>query len=430
VSSPAAGNGTPPGSLPVAVRDGWHQGRLRRALTRHPVIADLLLATIYLLVGLPHAMQNAGTGDVLTAFVLLASAAAIAFRRRAPVAVLALVTAGQLLDSLTSSTSGNPTGTWIALYTVAIARTPRFALGLAGLAGLLDFALALAGLAGVFGFSLRVTEVHGEALQRIDDGRLLPYGGLVAAAVLLLTNVLAAGVGIAIRQGRQRIAELRQWADEHAQLAAADERARIAREMHDIVAHSLTVLIALADGATAVLPSDPRKAAEALGALSLTGRSALTDMRHVLGILRDPEVGEAPRGPITDETALWPLLDRFRTAGLPVRYEQTGRPLPDNPPFQLAVYRILQEALTNALRHADRPTAVDARITSDRSAVTISVTDNGRRRPHDHAFGGAGRGILGIQERAAFYGGTVTAGPRTAGGWAVQAALPIPEPTR
>jgi signal transduction histidine kinase len=427
VSSLATGNGTRTGSLPVAALDGWHQGRLRSALSRHPVVADLLLTAVYLLVGLPHAAQNLRSGDLLTGAVLLTSAAAIAFRRRAPVAVLAVVTAGQLLDSVTSSSSGNPTGIWIALYTVAVTRAPRIALALAGLAGLLDFALALAGLAGVFGFSLRVTEVHGEALQRIDDGRLLPYGGLVAANVLLLTNILATGVGITVRQSCRRVAELRRWANEHAQLAAADERARIAREMHDIVAHSLSVLIALSDGATAVLPTNPQKAAEVLGELSLTGRSALTDMRHLLGVLRDPDQSEAPRAPVTDETALWPLLDRFRTAGLPVRYQQIGPPLPDNQPFQLAVYRILQEALTNALRYADRPTVVDARIVSDRSIVTISVTDDGRHRADGSASDGVGRGILGIQERAALYGGTVTAERRPEGGWAVKATLPIPE---
>ena len=135
-------------------------------------------------------------------------------------------------------------------------------------------------------------------------------------------------------------------------LGSVTERNRIAREMHDVVAHSLTVMVTLSDGAAVVVHKDPERAAGVLAELSRTGRTALADMRRVLGVLRDDAAaGHAPREPLAAGGNLAKLLEGFRTAGLPVHYTHTGPSLPGDAAFQLTVYRIVQESLTNVLRY-------------------------------------------------------------------------------
>jgi signal transduction histidine kinase len=254
-------------------------------------------------------------------------------------------------------------------------------------------------------------------------------------------SLVAIAIGTSVRNRRLHVAALVDRAnalaverEQGAQLAAAAERARIAREMHDVVAHSLSVMIALADGAGAALDRAPDRAREALDELSGTGRAALADMRRVLGALRDPGAPTDPGAPLDPQPGsldLGRLVERFRTAGVPVRWTSTGPPLPPDAGLQLAVYRIVQESLTNVLRHAPGSARVEVVVASAPGRVDVTVTDAGSPAGGSGGAGGAagtgsaagsGRGLIGMRERAAVYGGRVEAGPHD-GGWRVHAAL-------
>jgi signal transduction histidine kinase len=345
------------------------------------------------------------------------------WRRRAPLRTAVVIGA---LAVTTVGTTGTLNGYDLAIafvvYAVAASRPPRTAwLTLA--------ALGLTATAGVLLWEQPV-DLSGGPFP-VDPSRL-PEGGadmrLSSVTSLALLGLVAMAVGTGVRNRRLHVAALVDRANALAvereqgeQLAAAAERARIAREMHDVVAHSLSVMIALADGAGAALDRSPDRAREALDELSGTGRAALADMRRVLGALRDPE---APLDPQPGSMDLEHLVERFRTAGVPVRWTTTGPPLPPDAGLQLAVYRIVQEALTNVLRHAPGTARVDVVITTTDRSVDLTVTDSGAAlggaAPHEGT--GTGRGLIGMRERAAVYGGRVEAG-RHDGGWRVHAVL-------
>jgi signal transduction histidine kinase len=238
---------------------------------------------------------------------------------------------------------------------------------------------------------------------------------------VILSNLVAVGVGIVVRGNRLHQTEVREWAIRRAQLASVQERNRIAREMHDVVAHSLTVMVALSDGASRALERDPEKARAVLGELSTTGRAALADMRRVLGVLR-ADSGGAGREP--SPGGLQALIEGFRAAGLPVVLVQEGEALPDDATFRLAVFRIVQESLTNVLRYARGLSRVEVRVAREGGAVRILVEDDGGAASDGSAKElGTGGGIAGMRERAALFGGSLTAGPRPGGGWRVNAEL-------
>ena len=279
------------------------------------------------------------------------------------------------------------------------------------------------------------------------DGRLPDMGvstpenfqlisSIAAAVSITLSNVIATGIGVSVRQRREHEHEIAAWAARAAQLGSVTERNRIAREMHDIVAHSLTVMVSLSDGAAVVVKKDPARAAEVLGELSRTGRTALADMRRVLGVLRDDSApGQAPREPLAAGDNLGKLLEGFRAAGLPLHYTHTGPSLPDDAAFQLTVYRIVQESLTNVLRYGRSLGRVDVAVVREGSTVTIDVVDDGRgsvdsggsaaaTAARDSAGSvGSGRGLAGMLERARIYAGTVEAGRSADRGWRVHAVL-------
>jgi signal transduction histidine kinase len=198
--------------------------------------------------------------------------------------------------------------------------------------------------------------------------------------------------------------------------------------MHDIVAHNIAVMIALADGAAYTAVASPEQAASLMGQVSATGRSALTEMRRLLGVLREPAApGHAPQ-PTLDRVS--DLLESVRAAGLPARLTVTGQPFPLPHSAQLALYRVVQEALTNTLKHAPGAVA-QVRLAYADGEVELEVTDDGGHppgAPADGAVGapgapGAGHGITGMRERAAVFGGQVSAGPRPGGGWRVHTVL-------
>jgi signal transduction histidine kinase len=245
----------------------------------------------------------------------------------------------------------------------------------------------------------------------------------------------AAGVlGITIRQRRvlllslhERAARLEVERDQEGRIAAAAERARIAREMHDIVAHNLSVMIALADGASYAMESSPERAAQATERISATGRQALLEMRRVLGVLRgDP--AERPLAPQPGLDRLDDLLAQVHAAGIPVTMELDGDPHELSEGVQLTVFRVAQEALTNTLKHAARPTRAHLALSCQADGVELEVIDTGSQGQSRHeqpvlAVAGSGRGLPGMRERAAAYGGRLDAGPRPDGGWRVRLCL-------
>jgi signal transduction histidine kinase len=208
--------------------------------------------------------------------------------------------------------------------------------------------------------------------------------------------------------------------EHEAALAAAAERARIARELHDVVAHSLSVVIAQADGGRYAAERDPAAARSALGTISTTAREALTEMRRALGALR--EDADAPLRPQPGAGEVRRLVDRTRAAGLPVELAEEGRPRPLAPAAGLAVYRVAQEALTNVLKHAGPGASARVTLRWEPEQVTVVVRDDGAGAG---AGDGHGRGLPGMRERVEPRGGTVAAGPHPDGGFEVRAAIPV-----
>jgi signal transduction histidine kinase len=209
--------------------------------------------------------------------------------------------------------------------------------------------------------------------------------------------------------------------DQQAVIAAAAERTRIARELHDIVSHSLSVVITLADAAAVVGRADPDRGVEAMAEVSEVGRSALSDMRAMFGVLRE---SEPPPGlePQPGVAGLGALAERIRATGLAVDLVIEGAPFPLGAAAGLTVYRIVQEALTNTIRHACASRA-SVTIGYDAPLVHVRVGDDGTACPPPGAGAQRGHGIDGMRERAALHEGSLLAGPAPSGGWAVSATL-------
>ncbi len=343
-------------------------------------------------------------------------AAALWFRRRYPVVVLGTVTAAMLVFFAAAPGDGWGAGVLgfpFAVYAVARYRPPAAWWGL-------GLSLVSAGA---------VVAVSGEADPTVGAPLAL---AVQQDASLLMTGLLGLALGGWAYGRHQRATELVRWSaalvaegERNVRLASMQERSRIAREMHDIVAHSLSVMIALAEGARAAAPKSPQAAAEALDLLAETGRTALTDMRRMLGVLRDGETLLTPQ-PTTDDDVAG-LVEVFGQAGLTVRLH--AEPLPDHPGLRLAVFRVVQEALTNVLRHARGASAADVEVRVVGGTVEVTVRDDGGTAdgPVPSGTGSGGTGLIGMRQRAAMYGGEVKAGP-AAGGWQVRATLTVPPP--
>ncbi|GAA2135472.1 sensor histidine kinase [Arthrobacter humicola] len=415
----------------TARRRGW----LRRYLLARPRVMDVLVVLCYLLLVTPTAVESLIHGEWQVTVLLAAAAPVLLFRRSRPVQVTAAVGALELAVTFLHPWGSNVSaGLWFALYAVAVVRNRRFALAALAVTTaplvLLYFMLAVGPLDG------RLPDM---AVSTPENFQLIT--SIAAAISITLSNVIATGIGISVRQRREHEHEIAAWAARAQQLGSVTERNRIAREMHDVVAHSLTVMISLSDGAAVVVKKDPQRAAGVLEELSRTGRTALADMRRVLGVLRDDSgAGHAPREPLVDGGSLAKLLEGFRTAGLPLHYTHTGPALPGDAAFQLTVYRIVQESLTNVLRYGRALSRVDVGIVRNGLLVTIDVADDGRGTVEFGGPGagahadsreslGTGQGIAGMRERAKIYAGTVQAGHTGNGGWRVHAELNCNEDT-
>ncbi|MFN2466821.1 MAG: sensor histidine kinase [Gaiellaceae bacterium] len=230
--------------------------------------------------------------------------------------------------------------------------------------------------------------------------------------------------GQVVRARTARIGELEVLAEQRERAAAADERRRIARELHDVIAHSLSVMVVQAGAAEQVLRADPDRALEPLRVVQETGRRALSEMSRLLGVLREhgEELGLAPQPGLDDLAA---LVEEARATGLPVELDTEGtrRSLPLG--VELSAYRIVQEALTNARKHAGEARArVTLRYGED--ALEVEVVDDGRGGGQSRD---GGCGLVGMRERVALYGGSLEAGARPGGGFGVRARLPLTEPS-
>jgi signal transduction histidine kinase len=245
----------------------------------------------------------------------------------------------------------------------------------------------------------------------------------------IIFMLLAALAGRVVRSRARLAAELHEAAlraeeerEARAAAAVADERRRIAREMHDVVAHSMSVMVVQAGGARRILEHEPERAVAAAEQIELTGREALAEMRRLLGVLRP---GDESRAPQPGLDRLHALVERARGAGLPVALAISGERPPLPAGLELAAYRILQEGLTNAIKHADAaPTRVAVRYGA--GAVDLLVENDGPGAPSARNGHAAGHGIVGMRERVRMFGGSLEAGERDGGGFRVRATLPFP----
>jgi signal transduction histidine kinase len=386
-------------------------GVIRRFWSRHPRLTDVLVAAAFtvpavsaslLIAAVPDSVRNPELAP-LGAAVYAVGGAALLWRRRRPWAVLVVAWAISLVG-VPVWDSVDVTLMAFALYALAVYGSVRAAwIGLAG--------------------SALVTATGSGVIAAIAIESNVPVTAANFSQIGALLIVVLVGINIANRRRYvvallDRAAQLARERDQTARLAAADERARIAREMHDIVSHGLTVMVTLAEGSAATTAADPERAAVAMRQVAGTGRQALTDMRRMLGLLDDGLPGELGPQPGLEDLAA--LVERFRAAGLRVTVSAEGIP-PADPAEQLTVYRIVQESLTNVLRHSASGADVTVDVRYGPAGVVITVTNDG---PVVAApLPGSGRGTVGMRERVALYGGTVESGPRPGGGWTVRATL-------
>ncbi len=379
--------------------------RLRDLARGHPLLVDGALAALVLLLSLPPFTSLRSGHQALATVLIAATACPLAWRRRAPFAVLLVITVPGVLQIFTGQPITDYLAFLVAFYTVAVCCRPL----------LIVIATALLEAGAAFAVIWMPVSASHAVLVWVYASGLLAIAGLLGYYVRATRLAQA-------RAQAERVAQQERERAHQEQLAVSAERARIAREMHDIVAHNIAVMIALAEGASATSARDPGQAQGLMTQVSATGRTALTEMRRLLGVLREPVGAEhAPQPALAD---LDELLATFRSAGLVATLTVDGPACPLPPSAELAVYRITTEALTNTLKHAPGARAeVDLGFRPDE--VTVTVTDDGTVRKAVAAPDGVGHGLAGMRERAAVFGGDVSAGPRPGGGWQVRAVLRV-----
>lgn len=374
------------------------RGRYSAWVRRHPLLVDAALVAVLTVLSRPQLAAGRASHQAWSSVLAAALLLPLVWRRRAPFVVFGLIAAVALVQWFTGRVLPADLAALVAFYTVAAYEPVRRILIAAGL---LEIGAVLAAVR----FFPSGTEFWGWVL----------ISGMITATGFIGFNVRTRRAYLAALE--DRAARLERDRDRDAQLAVSAERARIAREMHDIVAHNIAVMIALADGAAYTAGENPAQAVAVMGQVSDTGRSALTEMRRLLGVMRQPAAAaeHAPQPTLAD---IDDLLATVRAAGLPTQLTVSGPRLALPPSAQLAIYRMIQESLTNTLKHA-AATAARVRLTYLPQAAELEVTNNGPVA----AGSGEGHGIAGMRERAAVFDGEVSAGPRTGGGWRVHAVL-------
>ncbi|MFF8015214.1 histidine kinase [Streptomyces sp. NPDC007929] len=395
---------------------------LGRADQAHPHVRRWGMPMLCAALGLQPLMEYSGPGPALPVSLGLLAGITVPllWRQSRPVLVFTVVTGFSVVEAACGVlTNAHFLAQLIMLYNLARFATP----------------LALGGAVAVV-----VPQTLGTVLAFSSDVQLTRITSALSLAVMLTLCMLAvAGLGLGGRVARLYITALQDRAvrleverDQRARLAEAAERARISREMHDILGHTLAVMVGLADGAAGLAEAKPKRGAETLQIIADSGRGALADLRRLLGTLRDNDTatGDSPLAPQPGLTDLDALLDRVRAAGPTVTLHTEGELAGLPAGLQLTVYRIVQEALTNTLKHAALATAIDVSVEATSRTVRVAVEDSGpRRAPREGPRGDRGQGLLGMRERALLYQGTVTAGPNSRGGWSVRAELHLLPPT-
>ncbi|SEC67135.1 Histidine kinase-, DNA gyrase B-, and HSP90-like ATPase [Streptomyces misionensis] len=394
--------------------------RARRELKAHPLALDAGLAAgvlVCMVAGsfaLPHGTDGVTWGirtpAPLSLLLMLLAAAALVPRRRAPRTVLALTCTLSVAECVT----GDPRApvamsAVIALYTVASTtdRTTTFRVGLLTMT-------VLTAAAMLFG--------------------PLPWYAQENLGVLAWTGI-GATAGDAVRSRRAVVRAMRERAEraertreEEARRRVAEERLRIARDLHDVVAHHIALVNVQAGVAAHVMDKRPDQAKEALAHVRAAGRSALSELRATVGLLRQSGDPEAPTEPAPGLSLLEELAGTFRSAGLPVEVARADQGTRLPAAVDLAAYRIVQEALTNVRKHAGAGARAEVSVVRVGPHIEVTVVDNGsgESAPGNTApEAGGGHGLLGMRERVGALGGTLTTGPRYGGGFRVHAILPV-----
>ena len=399
---PGGAAAPPPGRIEIWYRD------LAAWVGRHATVTDTALAVALAACTVPQLVHLARNDPGLFGTALAFSALLVVpliWRRRFPLATFAGIAVVTLVQWLLNVKLTADVTLLVYLYTVA----RRYPLRV----GVLAAAVAEAGT---------VMAAIRWPLTRLSwiETTVLLSGPLLASLLL----------GVSVRHWRnsfsaltERARQLERERDQQARIAAAAERTRIAREMHDVVAHSLSVMVTLSKGAALKQAAEPERASQAMRQVAATGHQALDEMRRLLGVLRTEEAPQS-RQPQPGLAQLDELFEQVRSTGLAAGLTVTGTPAGLPPGAELTVYRIVQEALTNTLKHAAGPTRVSVAIACRPDSVTVDVRDDGARRAGAEEST-AGHGLTGMRERAAVYGGAVTAGPGPGGGWHVHARLPV-----
>jgi len=359
-----------------------------------------------------------------------ASLAHFSFGQAAPAAHLSLA-AGVLIAVVTAAALvlrrvwPGPVLVWTLLAAVALARWPdRGALFPVALAISL---YSVAATMRRFEAAVAAALVAGVILLVVASDGTRHWAVAASDAAGFAAAVLVVGLYVGTRRAylsalRDRARQLERERDQSSALAAVAERARIAREMHDSVAHHLTVIVALSDGALRAVTRAPGDAADAIRDVSATARQALAETRGLLGVLRADS--EELRQPLPGLADLDDLLGRVRAAGLPVRYERSGTGADVPPAIQLAVFRLIQEALTNTMKHGGLGASAAVRLRLAPAEVRVDVEDDGAGGGGATA-GAAGGGLTGMRERISAFGGDLDFGPLHQRGWRVTARLDL-----
>ncbi|KAA9151921.1 sensor histidine kinase [Amycolatopsis acidicola] len=271
------------------------------------------------------------------------------------------------------------------------------------------------------------------AIQFVLDWGDNQWGSLLAAGMTFaFTWLLGEFVGARRAYHNEveaRLHLLETERDQASRIAVAEERSRIARELHDVVAHAVSVIVVQADGASYAVRSNPELAERAVQTISRTGREALTELRRLLAVLREDDADGQPRIPQPDADSLVELAERVEQAGVRVRLEVDGTLTGLPAGVSLGLYRIVQESLTNTLKHAGPGARAEVRIRREGDLIEVDVVDDGAGRARalvvvEQTLPG-GNGVIGMRERANVYGGSLAVGPEPGGGWRVHAELPV-----
>ncbi|HEX3089665.1 MAG TPA: sensor histidine kinase [Ilumatobacteraceae bacterium] len=372
------------------------------------VVAVLSVADVAITSGEP--LPGDRPADALAYALVLAGSVSLLWRRRVPIAVLAIVTIVVITfwfrgHAALLSVLGLP-----ALYAVAAHEENRRRAW---------WAMVTAGVALVV---VAIVSV----LDRPDGIDFLQ--ALSVAAFLIAA--IAAGV---IIRNRERIfvdTERRAAAAEadrlaEAQRAVVTERGRIAREMHDVVAHAMSVVAVQAAAGREIVHSNPDKAAEVFASIEAVGRESLTELRRMLGVLRDNGDDDASLSPQPGIADITSAVEQSSATGVSTELVIDGQRRPLAPGIELAAFRIVQEALTNVRKHAGAAASAQVHITYEPESLVVEVTDDGRGAATSLSAVGAGNGLIGMRERVDIYGGQFSSGPRSGGGFVVRATLPV-----